>query len=79
MSDQLIKRITSKRQLDDNVVFWSILFDEKMYGESKLNIDSRQQQTNLCLQYDQVVIQKKKNTTEFHNNYYPLVDSWVDC
>lgn len=50
-----------------------------MYGESKLNIDSRQQQTNLCLQYDQVVIQKKKNTTEFHNNYYPLVDSWVDC
>ncbi len=60
MSDQLIKRITSKRQLDDNVVFWSILFDEKMYGESKLNIDSRQQQTNLCLQYDQVVIQKKK-------------------
>lgn len=78
MSDQLIKRITSKRQLDDNVVFWSILFDEKMYGESKLNIDSRQQQTNLCLQYDQVVIQKK-NTTEFHNNYYPLVDSWVDC
>lgn len=49
-----------------------------MYGESKLNIDSRQQQTNLCLQYDQVVIQKK-NTTEFHNNYYPLVDSWVDC
>ena len=79
MSDQLIKRITSKRQLDDNVVFWSILFDEKMYGESKLNIDSRQQQTNLCFQYDQVVIQKKKNTTEFHNNYYPLVDSWVDC
>lgn len=61
MSDQLIKRITSKRQLDDNVVFWSILFDEKMYGESKLNIDSRQQQTNLCLQYDQVVIQKKKH------------------
>ena len=61
MSDQLIKRITSKRQLDDNVVFWSILFDEKMYGESKLNIDSRQQQTNLCLQYDQVIQKKKHN------------------